>query len=222
MNGNSPGLLPAFYRLAVGYGLWPLVGATPKSVSHAGIFNPLRGCNSDLAQYSNTPALHHSARPDSRTRTSTKPHVRARPDSDVPTAEGKRVGPSTCQITGRKRIALVAHDNQKEKLAGWASRQRARLVEHELYATAHTADVIAATLNVPVIRLLSGPLGGDQQIGSRIAESRIDVLVFFWDPLGLHPHDCDVKALLRLAAAYNIPNACNEATADCIISALAP
>jgi methylglyoxal synthase len=172
--------LPAFYRLAIGRGLWPLVGGTPKSVSHA----------------------------------------RTRPD--MRTAEGQRVGPSTCQITSRKRIALVAHDSQKEKLAGWASRQRARLVEHELYATAHTADVIAATLDVPVFRLLSGPLGGDQQVGSRIAESRIDVLVFFWDPLGLHPHDCDVKALLRLAAAYNIPNACNEATADCIISALAP
>jgi methylglyoxal synthase len=128
--------------------------------------------------------------------------------------------PLTRLNTDRKRIALVAHDNQKEKLARWATRQSARLVEHELYATAHTADVIAAALNVPVFRLLSGPLGGDQQIGSRIAESKIDVLVLFWDPFGVQPHDCDVKALLRLAAAYNIPNACNEATADCIISAL--
>jgi methylglyoxal synthase len=141
------------------------------------------------------------------------------PGSSLSTPQGQRV-PLACLISNRKRIALVAHDNQKEKLARWASRQRERLVEHELYATAHTADVIAATLNVPVFRLLSGPLGGDQQIGSRIAESRIDVLVFFWDPFGVHPHDCDVKALLRLAAAYNIPNACNEATADCIISAL--
>jgi len=141
------------------------------------------------------------------------------PGSSLSTPQGQRV-PLTCLITNRKRIALVAHDNQKENLARWASRQRQRLVEHELYATAHTADVIAATLNVPVFRLLSGPLGGDQQIGSRIAESRIDVLVFFWDPFGVHPHDSDVKALLRLAAAYNIPNACNEATADCIISAL--
>ena len=91
-------------------------------------------------------------------------------------------GSSPGPLLNRKRIALVAHDNQKEKLARWASRQRQRLVEHELYATAHTADVIAATLKVPVFRLLSGPLGGDQQIGSRIAESRIDVLVFFWDP----------------------------------------
>jgi methylglyoxal synthase len=141
-------------------------------------------------------------------------------DSNRLTAEGQSLPRSSCLIRNRKRIALVAHDNQKEKLAGWASRQRARLIEHELYATAHTADVIVATLNVQVFRLLSGPLGGDQQIGSRIAESRIDVLVFFWDPFGLHSHDCDVKALLRLAAAYNIPHACNEATADCIISAL--
>ena len=143
-----------------------------------------------------------------------------KPDSNLRTREREYVPASTCLTTSRKRIALIAHDNQKEKLAGWASRQRARLIEHDLYATAHTADVIAAALAVPVFRLLSGPLGGDQQIGSRIAESMIDVLVFFWDPLGLQPHDCDVKALLRLATAYNIPNACNEATADCIISAL--
>jgi methylglyoxal synthase len=116
---------------------------------------------------------------------------------------------------------LVAHDNQKERMARWALKQKTRLLAHELYATSHTADVVGTVLNTPVIRLLSGPLGGDQQIGSRIAESKIDVLVFFWEPLVLQPHDCDVKALLRLATAYNIPNACNEATADCIISALA-
>jgi methylglyoxal synthase len=141
-------------------------------------------------------------------------------DSDLRKAERQYVPVSTFGTGRRKRIALVAHDNRKEKLAGWASRQKARLIEHDLYATAHTADVITATLNVPVFRLLSGPLGGDQQIGSRIAESRIDVLVFFWDPLELPAHDCDVKALLRLATAYNIPSACNEATADCIISTL--
>jgi methylglyoxal synthase len=135
-------------------------------------------------------------------------------------AEGPAASPAVDPITQRRRIALVAHDSQKEKLAGWVRRQRTRLIQHELFATAHTADVITATLNVPVFRLLSGPLGGDQQIGCRIAESRIDMLVFFWDPFGIHPHDCDVKALLRLAAAYNIPNACNEATADCIISTL--
>jgi methylglyoxal synthase len=147
-------------------------------------------------------------------------NVGMRLDRNPPAAEGRRPPQLTRLIATRKKIALVAHDSQKEKLACWVSRQKARLIEHELYATAHTADVIAAILNVPVFRLLSGPLGGDQQIGSRIAESRVDVLVFFWDPLGIHAHDCDVKALLRLATVYNIPNACNEATADCIISAL--
>ena len=113
---------------------------------------------------------------------------------------------------------LQEQRTRKEKMACWALKHRARLIEHELYATAHTADIIAEVLNAPVFRFLSGPLGGDQQIGSRIAESRIDVLIFFWDPLGHQPHDSDVKALLRLATAWNIPNACNEATADCIIS----
>jgi methylglyoxal synthase len=135
-------------------------------------------------------------------------------------AESQFLVPATYPIPTRKRIALVAHDNRKEELALWAIKQRTRLVEHELYATGHTADIVAAALSAPVFRFLSGPLGGDQQIGSRIAESKIDVLVFFWDPLTIQPHDCDVKALLRLATAYNIPSACNEATADCIISAL--
>jgi len=128
--------------------------------------------------------------------------------------------PLTGLIPSRKRIALVAHDNRKEQLASWTLKHRTRLIEHELYATSHTADIIAKALNAPVFRLLSGPLGGDQQIGSRIAESKIDVLIFFWDPLGHQSHDSDVKALLRLATAYNIPNAYNEATADCIISSL--
>jgi methylglyoxal synthase len=139
-------------------------------------------------------------------------------DSGVRNAEKPSLNPSTRLIPSRKRIALVAHDNQKAKMASWALKHRTRLIEHELYATAHTADIVAGVLNAPVFRFLSGPLGGDQQIGSRIAESRIDVLIFFWDPLGHQPHDSDVKALLRLATAWNIPNACNEATADCIIS----
>jgi len=142
-------------------------------------------------------------------------------DSNLYAPEGHCVPPSTSSIPSRKRIALVAHDNQKGRMAGWALKQKTRLLEHELYATSHTAEVIATALNTRVFGLLSGPLGGDQQIGSRIAESKIDVLVLFWDPLVLQPHDCDVKALLRLATAYNIPNACNEATADCIISSLA-
>jgi methylglyoxal synthase len=128
--------------------------------------------------------------------------------------------PSTRLFPSRKRIALVAHDNRKEQLASWALKHRTRLIEHELYATSRTADIIAEALNAPVFRLLSGPLGGDQQITSRIAESKIDVLIFFWDPLGHQRHDSDAKPLLRLATALNIPNASNEATADCIISSL--
>jgi methylglyoxal synthase len=140
--------------------------------------------------------------------------------TNVRTAKRQFPNPSTSLISSRKRIALIAHDSRKRNMASWALKQRAQLIEHELYATAHTADVIAPALNAPVFRFLSGPLGGDQQIGSRIAEFKIDVLIFFWDPLGLQPHDSDVKALLRLATAYNIPNACNEATADCILAAL--
>ena len=141
-------------------------------------------------------------------------------DSGMRNPEKPSLYPLTRLIPSRKRIALVAHDNRKEQLASWALKHRTRLIEHELYATSHTADIIAEALNAPVFRFLRGSLGGDQQIGSRIAESEIDVLIFFWDPLGHQLHDSDVKALLRLATAYNIPNACNEATADCIISSL--
>ena len=141
-------------------------------------------------------------------------------DSDVRNPQKPSLHPLTRIIPSRKRIALVAHDNRKEQLASWALKHRTLLIEHELYATSDTADIITEALNAPVFRLLSGPLGGDQQIGSRIAESKIDVLIFFLDPLGHQPHDSDAKALLRLATAYNIPNACNEATADCIISSL--
>ncbi len=144
-----------------------------------------------------------------------------RPDSNLRTAEGQCVPPSTCLITSRKRIALVTHDSQKEKLAGWSSRQRARLIEHELYATAHTADVIAANLKRSSLSLAQRALRGRSANWKPNRGVQDRCAVFFWDPLGLQPHDCDVKALLRLAAAYNIPNACNEATADCIISALA-
>jgi MGS-like domain len=114
-------------------------------------------------------------------------------DSRVRNPEKPSPHPLTRLIPSRKRIALVAHDNRKEQLASWTLKHRTRLIEHELYATSHTADIIAKALNAPVFRLLSGPLGGDQQIGSRIAESKIDVLIFFWDPLGHQPHDSDVK-----------------------------
>jgi methylglyoxal synthase len=141
-------------------------------------------------------------------------------DSDVRDLEKPLPHPLTRPIPCRKRIALVAHENRNKQLASWALKHRTRLIDHELYATSHTADIISEALNAPVFRFLSGPLGGDQQIGSRIAESKIDVLIFFWDPLGHQPHDSDAKALLRLATAFNIPNACNEATADCIMFTL--
>jgi methylglyoxal synthase len=118
----------------------------------------------------------------------------------------------------RRRIALIAHDNKKADIAEWARFNRALLAHHELCATRSTGQLLSAELGLPVTCLRSGPLGGDQQIGARIAEGLVDILVFFWDPLEPHPHDPDVKALLRLAVAWNIPVACNRATADYLIS----
>jgi methylglyoxal synthase len=105
-------------------------------------------------------------------------------------------------------------------MARWALKHRAQLIEHDLYATDNAALIIAETLNAPVFRLPNAVLEGDQQIGNRIAKSKIDVLISFWDPVGFPAHNADAKALLRLATACNISNACNEATADCIISSL--
>lgn len=121
-------------------------------------------------------------------------------------------------LAQRKRIALIAHDGKKDELLEWAGRWRETLARHELIGTGTTARRVATTLGLEVEGLMSGPLGGDQQIGARITEQRLDLLIFFWDPFAPMPHDPDVKALLRLAALWNIPVACNAASADFIVS----
>lgn len=118
----------------------------------------------------------------------------------------------------QKTIAIVAHDNKKQDLLAWATFNREALAGHRLIATGTTGRLIEAQLAVSVVRLQSGPLGGDQQIGAKISQGEIDVLIFFWDPLEPHPHDPDVKALLRIAVVWNIPIACNRASADFMIS----
>ena len=117
-----------------------------------------------------------------------------------------------------RRIALIAHDNKKQDMLEWAKYNLTLLTGHELFATATTGRLLQEQLGLPVTCFRSGPFGGDQQIGARIAEGGIDLLVFFWDPLEPHPHDPDVKALLRVAVVCNIPIACNRATADFLIS----
>ena len=122
--------------------------------------------------------------------------------------------PSVRKMTRSKRIALVAHDNKKNELIEWAVYNKTALAQHHLFGTGTTGTLVEQALGQPVSKFLSGPLGGDQQIGTRIAEGKIDMLIFFWDPMEAQPHDPDIKALLRLAVTWNIPFACDRATAD--------
>jgi methylglyoxal synthase len=117
-----------------------------------------------------------------------------------------------------KNIVLIAHDSRKKDLLEWVQYNRDVLREHQLFATGTTGALIAQDTDLEITRFKSGPLGGDQQVGARISDGVLDILIFFWDPLEPQPHDPDVKALLRIAVLYNIPTACNRATADFLVA----
>lgn len=118
-----------------------------------------------------------------------------------------------------KNIALVAHDNRKADMVEWVRWNQTLLRQHKLICTGTTGKLVEEALSgTDVLKLKSGPLGGDQQLGAMIAEGRVDMIIFFWDPMEPQPHDVDVKALLRISVLYNIPSACNRSTADFLIS----
>lgn len=117
-----------------------------------------------------------------------------------------------------KNIVMIAHDHRKQDLLEWVKYNRAVLKEHKLFATGTTGTLIACGTDLEITRFRSGPLGGDQQVGAKITEGGLDILIFFWDPLEPQSHDPDVKALLRIAVLYNIPTACNRATADFLVA----
>ncbi len=121
-------------------------------------------------------------------------------------------------MESKKRIAIIAHNNKKQDILEWARFNKIFLAQHELYATGTTGKLLEEELGQDVFKLQSGPLGGDQQVGAKISTQEIDMLIFFWDPLEQQPHDPDVKALLRIAVVWNIPIACNRASADFIIT----
>ena len=120
----------------------------------------------------------------------------------------------------KRNIALVAHDNKKDDLVEWADFNKGTLAQHNLLATGGTGKRITEKTNLKITLLKDGSQGGDMQLGALIANEKLDYLIFFWDPLQSLPHDVDVKALLRIAVLYNVPTACNRATADLIVSSL--
>ncbi len=136
----------------------------------------------------------------------------------MPVTRSLNEGKAVRTMGEHKNIALIAHDNRKEDLLDWSRFNRAVLSEHELFATGTTGGLLSTELGLSVTRFQSGPLGGDQQIGAKITEGGLDFVIFFWDPLESQPHDVDVKALLRIAVVYNIPIACNRASADFMVS----